>query len=96
MIDRCDAFVREATASMEAVCRDTYYRLILEGGLQGSFRVAANIINDAVNRRVSRTPRGPRLPRKRRSSPTRSRTRSKAWPRATSPSGLPIFRTLTG
>ena len=48
MIDRCDAFVREATASMEAVCRDTYYRLILEGGLQGSFRVAANIINDAV------------------------------------------------
>lgn len=48
MIDRCDAFVREATASMEAVCRNTYYRLILEGGLQGSFRVAASIINDAV------------------------------------------------
>ncbi len=33
---------------MEAVCRNTYYRLILEGGLQGSFRVAASIINDAV------------------------------------------------
>jgi methyl-accepting chemotaxis protein len=48
MIDRCDAFVREATASMETVCRNTYYRLILEGGLQGSFRVAASIINDAV------------------------------------------------
>jgi hypothetical protein len=48
IIDRCDAFVREATASMETVCRNTYYRLILEGGLQGSFRVAASIINDAV------------------------------------------------
>jgi methyl-accepting chemotaxis protein len=48
MIDRCDAFVREATASMEAVCRNTYYRLILEGGLQGSFRSAAAIINGAV------------------------------------------------
>jgi len=48
MIDRCDAFVREATASMEAVCRNAYYRLILEGGLQGSFRVAAATINDAI------------------------------------------------
>jgi methyl-accepting chemotaxis protein len=48
MIDRCDAFVREATASMEAVCRNIYYRQILEGGLQGSFRAAAAIVNDAV------------------------------------------------
>ena len=48
MIDRCDAFVREATASMEAVSRNIYYRSILYGGLQGSFRVAAEIINGAV------------------------------------------------
>ena len=48
MIDRCDAFVREATASLEAVCRNVYYRRILYGGLQGSFRVAAEIINNSV------------------------------------------------
>src|SRR3984957_19753598 len=48
MIDRCDAFVREATAAMEAVCRNIYYRRILDGGLHGSFRAAAAIINDAV------------------------------------------------
>ena len=48
MIDRCDAFVREATASLEAVCRNIYYRRILYGGLQGSFRVAAEIINNSV------------------------------------------------
>jgi methyl-accepting chemotaxis protein len=48
MIDRCDAFVREATACMEAVCRNIYYRRILYGGLRGSFRVAAEIINSSV------------------------------------------------
>jgi len=48
MIDRCDAFVREATASLEAVCRNIYYRRIFYGGLQGSFRVAAEIINNSV------------------------------------------------
>ena len=48
MIDRCDAFIREATASLEAVCRNIYYRRIMLGGMQGSFRVAAEIINNAV------------------------------------------------
>ncbi len=48
MIDRCDAFVREATASLDAVCRNVYYRRILYGGLRGSFRVAAEIINGSV------------------------------------------------
>ena len=48
MIDRCDAFVREATASLKAVCRNIYYRRIFYGGLQGSFRVAAEIINNSV------------------------------------------------
>jgi hypothetical protein len=47
MIDRCDAFVREATASLEAVCRNIYYRRIFYGGLQGSFRVAAEIVNNS-------------------------------------------------
>jgi methyl-accepting chemotaxis protein len=48
MIDCCDAFVREATASLDAVCRNIYYRRILYGGLQGSFRVAAEMINNSV------------------------------------------------
>jgi len=48
MIDRCDAFVREATASLEAVCRNIFYRRIMLGGMHGSFRVAAEIINNAV------------------------------------------------
>jgi methyl-accepting chemotaxis protein len=48
MIDRCDAFVREATASLDAVCRNIFYRRILLGGMQGSFRVAAEMINNAV------------------------------------------------
>jgi methyl-accepting chemotaxis protein len=48
MIDCCDAFVREATASLDAVCRNVYYRRILSGGLQGSFRVAADMINGSI------------------------------------------------
>jgi methyl-accepting chemotaxis protein len=48
MIDCCDAFVREATASLDAVCRNIYYRRILYGGLQGSFRVAAEMINNSI------------------------------------------------
>lgn len=48
MIDCCDAFVREATASLDAVCRNVYYRRILPGGLQGSFRVAAGMINGSI------------------------------------------------
>ena len=47
-IDRCDAFVREATASLDAVCRGVYYRLILPGGLHGAFHVAADSINASV------------------------------------------------
>mgnify|MGYP002381404961 CR=1 FL=1 len=48
MIDRCDAFVREATASLDTVCRGLYYRRILSGGLRGSFRAAADAINNSV------------------------------------------------
>jgi methyl-accepting chemotaxis protein len=48
MIDRCDAFIREATASLQAVCQNVYYRRIILGGMSGSFRVAAETINNAV------------------------------------------------
>ena len=48
MIDRCDAFVRESTATLESVCRGVFYRQILEGGLNGAFRVAAQSINRSV------------------------------------------------
>jgi len=48
MIDRCDAFVREATASLQSVCQNVYYRRIMLGGMRGSFRVAAETINNAV------------------------------------------------
>jgi methyl-accepting chemotaxis protein len=48
MIDRSDAFVREATASLAAVCRSVYYRRIFLGGLDGSFRTAAEVINHSV------------------------------------------------
>jgi methyl-accepting chemotaxis protein len=48
MIDRCDAFVREASAAMEAVCHDKYYRTILPQGLHGALAHSADIINAAM------------------------------------------------
>ena len=48
MIDRCDAFIREATAATDAVCRNIYYRRIMYGGLRGAFLVAAQSINASV------------------------------------------------
>jgi methyl-accepting chemotaxis protein len=56
MLDRCDAFVREASAVMAAVCDNKYYRRILREGLHGSLDVAATTINDAtaaIQRRVA-------------------------------------------
>jgi methyl-accepting chemotaxis protein len=47
-IDRCDAFVRESTASLDAVCRGVYFRHILPEGLHGAFRTAADAINGCV------------------------------------------------
>jgi methyl-accepting chemotaxis protein len=47
-IDRCDAFVREATAALDAVVRGVYYRYILLEGLNGAFRIAAESINASV------------------------------------------------
>jgi methyl-accepting chemotaxis protein len=48
MIDGCDAFVREATAAMDAVHHNKYFRRILPGGLHGALLQGANTINDAT------------------------------------------------
>lgn len=48
MIDRCDAFVREASASMMAVCNNKFYRLIRPEGLNGVLGIAAATINSAT------------------------------------------------
>jgi methyl-accepting chemotaxis protein len=48
MTDVMDAFVREASASMDYVSRNQYFRRILEDGLQGSLRNGAKIINRAT------------------------------------------------
>ncbi len=56
MTDRCDAFVREAGAAMEAVRHNKYYRHILPEGLHGSLLEGASIINasmQAIAKRVS-------------------------------------------
>ena len=50
-IDRADAFVREAAASLESVCRNVFYRRIYLDGLNGSFRAAAQTINRAIEER---------------------------------------------
>lgn len=56
MIDRCDAFVREASAAMDAVRNHKYYRRIMREGLHGAVDTAAELINGAtaaIERRVT-------------------------------------------
>ena len=48
MIDRTDAFVREAAASMAAVSSNKYFRRIVHTGMHGSFLHASRTINDAA------------------------------------------------
>jgi methyl-accepting chemotaxis protein len=48
MIDRCDAFVREASAAMSAVRENKYYRRILPEGLHGALLNASRTINEAT------------------------------------------------
>jgi methyl-accepting chemotaxis protein len=55
MLDITDAFVREASASMDYASRGKHYRQILVRGLPGSFRRSAAVINagtDSLGRRV--------------------------------------------
>ncbi|MDR6771306.1 methyl-accepting chemotaxis protein [Azospirillum sp. BE72] len=47
-IDRTDAFVREATASMHAVSEHKYFRRIVLRGMQGGFLHASRTINAAT------------------------------------------------
>ncbi|WP_322514367.1 methyl-accepting chemotaxis protein [Rhodopseudomonas palustris] len=49
VIDDCDAFVREATASMRAVQQRRYFRRILPGGLHGALLRGAATFNDATD-----------------------------------------------
>lgn len=48
MTDAMDAFVREATAAMEHVSRNRYFRRILEDGMQGALLNGARVINQAT------------------------------------------------
>jgi methyl-accepting chemotaxis protein len=48
MLDMTDAFVREATASLEFASEGKYFRRVLPNGMLGSFRRAAQSINDAT------------------------------------------------
>ncbi len=48
MVDTIDAFVREATAAMEYVSRNQYFRRIFETGMQGNLLNGARIINRAT------------------------------------------------
>lgn len=48
MIDYVDAFVREATAAMQAVSQNKYFRRIMRNGMSGAMLHGANIINQAT------------------------------------------------
>ena len=48
LIDRTDAFVREAGASMDSVSRGEYHRRIVERGMLGGFLHGAKVINTAT------------------------------------------------
>ncbi len=49
MIDRCDAFVREAGAAMDAVRHKKYFRRILPAGMHGLLLVGAKTIDEATD-----------------------------------------------
>ncbi len=49
MADHIDAFVREASAAMEAVRLNRYYRRILPNGMEGALLRASTTINDATD-----------------------------------------------
>lgn len=48
MVDAVDSFIREATAAMEHVSRNQYFRRILEAGMHGNLLNGARIINRAA------------------------------------------------
>lgn len=55
ILDLNDAFVREATASLEHAGSGRFFRRVLPNGLQGAYRRAANTINDATQTMQTKT-----------------------------------------
>ncbi|MCX5743393.1 MAG: methyl-accepting chemotaxis protein [Proteobacteria bacterium] len=55
LLDTTDAFVRESSASLEHVSRDSFRRRVLERGLAGRFRHGARVINAATRRMGERS-----------------------------------------
>ncbi|MCC7387416.1 MAG: hypothetical protein IT431_01470 [Phycisphaerales bacterium] len=55
MLDMTDAFVREATASLEYASRGRFFRRVLLNGMLGSFRKAAMSINGATRQMDTKT-----------------------------------------
>ncbi|MCC7167928.1 MAG: chemotaxis protein, partial [Rhodospirillales bacterium] len=49
LIDRADAFVREAAASMHYASKQKFFRRIIETGMDGNYRLGAHIINAATD-----------------------------------------------
>ncbi|MFV3073319.1 methyl-accepting chemotaxis protein [Niveispirillum fermenti] len=47
--DRADAFVREATASLQAITNQNYHRRVIEKGMVGTFLLGSRAINAANN-----------------------------------------------
>ncbi len=55
LLDMTDAFLREATASLDAASRDQFYRRVRPEGLRGGFRRAAGEINAATQQMAAKT-----------------------------------------
>ena len=57
LMDMTDAFVREATASLQFASEGKYFRRVLEAGLLGSFRQAARMLNASTSHGKNRDTR---------------------------------------
>jgi methyl-accepting chemotaxis protein len=49
VLDRIDAFVRESKASLEHASQDKFFRRVMLNGMHGSYRQAAEVINNATS-----------------------------------------------
>jgi len=54
IIDRSDAFIREASASLEYVSRSQFFRRVVETGMNGAFLAGARTINQASSAMASK------------------------------------------
>ncbi|NVJ91218.1 MAG: hypothetical protein HWE34_06150 [Methylocystaceae bacterium] len=55
LLDRTEAFTREAGAALKYAARDEFFRIILPEGLNGSFARRAEIINDGLKAMEEKT-----------------------------------------